>query len=65
MSEVPPQEMIKVTKEDIYVYLAETYGYSANEIALMNPHQQYVLYRGKRIVNMSAEQYAEFARNKR
>ncbi len=47
------------------MYLAEIYGYTAAQIADMNPHQQYVLYRGNRIVSMSAEQYAEFARNRR
>lgn len=52
--------MKKVNKEDIYIELAERYGWMPDEVADINPHQQLVFYRGRKFRTMTPEEYQEF-----
>lgn len=54
----------RLTKEDMYIYIAKEYGYSFDQIADMNPYRQHILCRGPRLKNMSAEEYEAYRRTR-
>lgn len=58
-------KMTKVSKDDLYSFLMEKHGWTPEQIADMNPHQQLIAYRGPTIQTMTMEQYQEFQRSRR
>lgn len=40
-------------RSEIYLFLTKEYGFSPEEIAVMNPHTQLTYYQGPKVVNFS------------
>lgn len=59
------RKKVKITKDEIYLHLAETYGWTFEQIANMNSYQQMRAYNGPTKVTFSTpEEYANWLKSK-